>query len=321
MKILLTILFLLNTILLANTYPSKPITLVVGLGKGGSSDRMARNMAVFLEKELNIPINIINMKENASLDAANYILKQKNDGYTIFASTFSPYLANTILSGQAKYTLDDFHFINLQWFDYDLISVHKDSKINSIKELLKQINNSSGKTKIAVIYKSSAHLMIKLLLEKANIPFDKVEFDFYAGGKLARTALFESKVDLLIIAAQGSEKYRNEIKPLAVISDKRSRRWDAPTLNEALEDTNITLPIINGPMRGFAVSKEFKEQHPQKYEILEKAIERILAQREYQRILKEKNIGYTWIGDKRSKEILEETFEFFKTYNYLFDNK
>jgi putative tricarboxylic transport membrane protein len=321
MKIFLIILFLLNTILVANTYPSKPITLVVGLGKGGSSDRMARNMAIFLEKELNTSINIVNIKENASLDAANYILEQKNDGYTIFASTFSPYLANTILSGQSKYTLDDFHFINIQWFDYDLISVHKDSKINSIKELLNELNNSTKKTKIAVIYKSSAHLMIKLLLEKSNIPFDKIEFDFYAGGKLARSALLESKVDLLVIAAQGSEKYRNEIKPLAVISDKRSRRWDAPTLNEALEDTNITLPIINGPMRGFAVSKQFKEQYPQRYLILEKAIEKVLAQREYQRILKEKNIGYTWVGDKRSKEILEETYNFFEIYNYLFETK
>jgi tripartite-type tricarboxylate transporter receptor subunit TctC len=319
MKILLTILFLLNTILLANTYPSKPITLVVGLGKGGSSDRMARNMAIFLEKELNTSINIINKEENASLEAANYVLDQEDDGYTIFASTFAPYLANTILSGNAKFTFDDFHFMNIQWFDYDLISVNKDSKISSITELLNEIKNSSKKMKIAVIHKSSGHLTIKLLLEKFNIPFDKVEFEFFVGGKLARNALIESKVDLLVIAAQGSEKYRNDIKPLAVISDKRSRRWDAPTLNEAIENTNISIPIINGPMRGFAVSKKFKEKHPEKYLLLEKAIERILAKRSNRQILKEKNIGYTWIGDKRSKEILDNTYDLFERYNYLFD--
>lgn len=319
MKILSTILFLLNTILFAEIYPSKPITLVVGLGKGGSSDRMARNMATLLEKELNTSINVINIKANASLDAANYVLAQESDGYTIFASAFSPYLANTVLSGQSKYTLDDFHFINIQWFDYDLISVNKNSKINSIKELLSEIKNSPKKIKIAVIYKSSGHLMIKLLLEKFNIPFEKVEFNFFAGGELARTALFESKVDLLVIAAQGSEKYRNEIKPLAVISDKRSRRWDAPTLNEAIKDTNIILPIINGPMRGFAVSKKFKEDFPQRYLILEKALEKVLAQRNNQKILKEKNIGYTWIGDKKSKEVIFNTYNLFETYNYLFD--
>jgi putative tricarboxylic transport membrane protein len=319
MKVLLIIFLLLNAILLAEDYPSKPITFVVGLGKGGSSDRMARNMAEFLKEELNIPINIINKDKDASLEAANYVLDQKDDGYTIFASTFSPYLANTILSGQSKYTLNDFHFINIQWFDYDLISVNKNSKINSITELLNEIKNGPKKIKIAVIHKSSGHLMIKLLLEKFNIPFEKVEFNFFVGGQLARTALLESKVDLLIIAAQGSEKYRNEIKPLAVISDKKSRRWDAPTLNEAIKDTNITLPIINGPMRGFAVSKQFKEKYPQRYLILEKAIEKVLAKRSNQRILKEKNIGYTWIGDKRSKEVLLKTYNLFETYNYLFD--
>lgn len=319
MKVLLSIFLLLNTILLAENYPSKPITLVVGLGKGGSSDRMARNMAKFLEEELKTPINIINKDKNASLEAANYVLDQEDDGHTIFASTFSPYLANTILSGQSKYTLDNFHFINIQWFDYDLISVNKNSKINSIKELLSKIKTNPKKMKIAVIHKSSGHLMIKLLLEKVDIPFEKVEFKFFASGESARIALLESKVDLLIIAAQGSEKYRNEIKPLAVISDKKSRRWDAPTLNEAIKDTNITLPIISGPMRGFAVSKQFKENYPQKYLTLEKALEKVLAQRKNQKILKEKNIGYAWIGDKKSKEILLNTYNLFETYNYLFD--
>lgn len=319
MKVLLSIFLLLNTILLAENYPSKPITLVVGLGKGGSSDRMARNMAKFLEEELKTPINIINKDKDASLEAANYVLDQEDDGHTIFASTFSPYLANTILSGQSKYTLDNFHFINIQWFDYDLISVNKNSKINSIKELLSKIKTNPKKMKIAVIHKSSGHLMIKLLLEKFDIPFEKVEFKFFASGESARIALLESKVDLLIIAAQGSEKYRNEIKPLAVISDKKSRRWDAPTLNEAIKDTNITLPIISGPMRGFAVSKQFKENYPQKYLTLEKALEKVLAQRKNQKILKEKNIGYAWIGDKKSKEILLNTYNLFETYNYLFD--
>jgi putative tricarboxylic transport membrane protein len=102
-------------------------------------------------------------------------------------------------------------------------------------------------------------------------------------------------------------------------SDKRSRRWDAPTLNEAIKDTNIILPIISGPMRGFAVSKKFKEDLPQRYLILEKALEKVLAQRNNQKILKEKNIGYTWIGDKKSKEVLLNTYNLFETYNYLFD--
>lgn len=309
--------FLLISFTFANTYPSKPIDFVVGLGKGGSADRMTRTMVTFLKKELDTSINVLNIKDNASLDAANYVLKQKHNGYTVFSSTFSPYLANTILSGKAKYVLDDFHIINLQWFEYDFIAVGKDSKYNNLMELLDEVKYGSKKLSASVIYKSSGHLLIKLLLEKLNIPQDRLELKFFSGGKAARTALFESQVDLLIIAAQGSEKYRDKIKPLAVSSSKRSKRWDAPTLNEAIKSTGVTLPNINGPIRGFAVSKKFKINHPQEYMKLKNAIKRTLAKRKVQKILKQKNIGYSWIGTKKSTKILEHSYSLFKEYDYL----
>ena len=316
----LVILLLLNSLIFASTYPNKPIDFIVGLGQGGSADRMARNMAGFLEEELDTSINIINKTNNASLDAANYVLNQPHDGYTIFTSTFSPYLPNTILSGKAKYVLDDFDIINLQWFEYDFIAVNKDSKFNSLIEVIDEIKNGNKKLSASVIYKSSGHLLIKLLLEKFNIPQNNLELKFFKGGKAARNALFESKTDLLIIAAQGSERYRNEIKPLALASAKRSKRWDSPTLTEAIKETGVQIPFINGPIRGIAVSKEFKKNHPLRYEILEKAIKKILSKRRVQKSLKQNNIGYSWVGSKKSSEILEDSYRLFKTYSYLLED-
>jgi len=321
MKILITLILLLNSLVFADTYPKgKPINFIVGLGEGGSADRMTRNMALFLEKELGTSIKIINKKKNASLDAANYVLNQAHDGYTIFSSTFSPYLPNTILSGKAKYVLDDFDVINLQWFEYDFIAVNKNSKFNSLIELIDEIKNGDKKLSASVIYKSSGHLLIKLLLEKLNIPQNKLELKFFNGGKDARNALLTSKTDLLVIAAQGSEKYRNEIKPLALASSKRSKRWDSPTLNEILKDIGVQIPYINGPIRGIAVSKEFKQNFPLRYKILEKAIKKTLSKRRVQKLLKQKNIGYSWTGSEKSSEILEDSYNLFKTYYYLLED-
>ena len=317
MKIFITLFFLLNSFIFADTYPNKPIDLIVGLGKGGSADRMTRNMALFLEEELNTKINVINKKENASLNAANYILDQKADGYTVFSSTFFPYLSNTILDNKSTYNLDDFQIINLQWFEYDLIAVNKNSKYETLMEVLNEIKNSDKKLSASVIYKSSGHLLIKLLLEKLNIPQHKLKLKFFNGGKVARTALIKGQVDLLIIAAQGSEKYREYLKPLAISSNKRSNRWDAPTLNEAIDLVGVKIPLINGPIRGFAVSKKFKEKFPSRYKTLENALKRILAKRKVQKALKQKNIGYTWIGSEKSTEILKDSYNIFKTYNYL----
>lgn len=320
MKILITLFFFFNSLILANTYPNKPIEFVVGLGEGGSADRMTREMAKFLEKELGTEINIINKKKKASLQAANYVLKQEDDGYTVFSSTFLPYLPNTILSGKAKYILDDFEIINLQWFDYDFIAVNKNSKFNSILQILKHIKKYPNTISVAVINKSSGHLLLKILLKKFNIPSDNIDIQLYSGGRAVREALFTHKADILITAAQGSEKYRDKIKALAISSKKRSRRWDAPTLNEAIKDSKIIMPIINGPTRGFAVAKSFKIKHPKRFKILKNAIKRTLAKRRIQKYLKRRNIGYSWLGSKRSREILNNSYETFKKYNYLLNN-
>jgi len=301
----------------SNLYPLKPITFIVGLSKGGSADQMARNMAIFLEKELNVPINVIDKSGNASLDAANYVLSQPPNGYTIFISSFSPYLISAIINKEAEFTLDDFQFINLQWFDEDIFLVRKNSKIKSIKALIYQTKKHLKSIKVATVNQSSGNLIMKLLLKTLNIPFHNVLFKLFKSEKLARDALIKSKANLLIISTHGSEQYRNEIKPLAIVSDEKSKRWDAPTLNQALSKSYIRLPMIDGPITGFAVSKKFKEKYPKRYLILENAIKRVLAEVKVQKILKKKHIGSIWLGSRQSTKILNDEYKFLKNYDYL----
>ncbi|WP_321314239.1 tripartite tricarboxylate transporter substrate-binding protein [Halarcobacter sp.] len=320
MRYIFLFFILLKSLLFSFDYPNKSIEFVVGLGEGGSADRMTRNMAALLQKELGVHINVKTIKTNGSLDAANYVLKEPHDGYKVFCSTFSPYLLNLIISKKADFSLNDFEIINLQWFEQDFIAVGKDSEFNSIVEILNYIKKNPKELKVALINKSSGHILFKLLLEKFNIPFKDVDIKLYNGGGSARKALLESKVDLLIIAAQGSEKYREYIKPLAIVSNKPSKRWDAPTLNDTIKDTGITMPIIHGPIRGIAVSKKFKEDFPHRFRILENAIKKTLAKKSVHRYLKRKNIGYTWIGSQNSKKILQNSYEDFKKFNYLIED-
>lgn len=317
MKYLLFFVIFFKSLVFAIDYPNKPIEFVVGLGEGGSADRMARAMANYLQEELDVYISVKNIKKDASLEAVNYLLKRPSDGYTIFSSTFSPYLANAILSGNGSFILRDFEFINLQWFEYDFFVVNKESRFNSILEVIEFIKINPKNLSVGVINKSSGHILFKLLLEKLNMPFENVNLKLFEGGKKARESLLENKVDILIIAAQGSESYRDEIKPLAISSQKRSKRWDAPTLNEAIADLGIELPVINGPIRGIAVSKKFKEDYPHRFKIFKNALKKTLAKRKVQSLLKRENIGYSWIGSRNSNAILQESFESFKRFQYL----
>jgi tripartite-type tricarboxylate transporter receptor subunit TctC len=166
LKIYVLILLTLFNFLKAEIYPSKPITLVVGFGQGGSTDRMVRSMSYYLEEEFKVPINVINIKSKGTLTASKYVLSQPNDGYTIYASTFLPYLVNTVLEEDSNFTIDDFSMLNFQWFDFDFIAVNKNSKFNSILELISYMKNPENKKlTVAVLPNSSAHIILKLLLK------------------------------------------------------------------------------------------------------------------------------------------------------------
>ncbi len=308
---------LLTSNIQADSYPSKTINVVVGFGIGGSADRMTRTMSTFLSDEIGQRIKIVNKKGAGTQIAANYVLKKPANGYTVFASTFSPYLANTILTGGAKYSMNDFSFINIQWFDFELLAVNKDTKFKTMVELLNEIKNKPKTVKAAVVQGSGGHLILKLLLEKYNIPQENLNLVTYSSGGKARTAVAGGQVDLIAISAQGSESIREFIRPLAIVKDKRMKQWDAPTLNEAIKPLGFELPVFPGSMRGFAVSTKFKNKYPQRFNTLKDAIKRTLATKGVQKFLKKSNIGYTWTGPEKSNELILKSFDIFKSYSYL----
>jgi len=301
----------------ADEYPTKPVNMVVGFGVGGSADRMTRSMATFVADELGEPLKVINKKGAGTQIAANYVLKRPGDGYTVFASTFAPYLSNTILNGNASYAIEDFTYINFQWFDFDLIALNKDSKFNSLQEVLEQIRDQPKSVKAAVVQGSAGHLMIRLLLDANNIPQENLALVTYNGGGKARAAIAGAQVDLIAISAQGSEGIREFLKPIAVVRDDPSDKWDAPTVNEALKGLQVSVPVLPGSMRGFAVSTEFKQKHPERFEKLSLAIQNTLARKDVQKFLKKSDIGGVWVGHEKSNALMKQNFDVFKKYAHL----
>ncbi|MDB1125104.1 Bug family tripartite tricarboxylate transporter substrate binding protein [Vibrio algarum] len=307
------------SIAVADNYPNKPINFVVGFGVGGSADRMTRSMAGFISEELGQPIKVINKKGAGTQISANYVLARPDDGYTVYASTFAPYLSNTILKGGAKYAVDDFSYINFQWFDQELIAANKDTPYKDLASLITAIKEKPKSVKAAVVQGSGGHLMAKLLLDKNGIPQENLNLVTFSSGGKARSAVAGGQVDFIIISAQGSEGIREFLHPLAVVSDKRSDHWNAPAVNEALKPLNTEVPVLTGSMRGFAVTKEFKEKFPQRYEKLALAIQKSLARKDVQKFLKASDIGGDWVGPEHSSGLMSQNYNTFKQYSNLLD--
>ena len=298
-------------------FPDRPVTIVVAFGVGGSADRMTRTMSTFIAEALGQPVRVINKRGAGTLIGSNYLLEQPHDGYTMLASGFSPYLTNTILEGNADYTIDDFAYLNFQWFDEDLIAVNRDSEFRDLPSLLEAIRQHPKTVRGSVVRGSGGHLIAKLLLEVSGIPQDNLNLVAYNGGGLARAAVAGHVVDFIIISAEGTEGIREYVRPLAIVSGERNPEWDAPTLAEAMAPTGIDMPLLPGTIRGFATSAETRREYPERFDTLANAIRAALENEELQRLLDQASIGGRWVGPEESGRLMQETFRIFQDYGYL----
>lgn len=302
-------------------YPEKPVTLVVGFGVGGSADRMTRSVSSFLSDKLDQAVRVVNKKGAGTMLAANYVIKAPADGYTVFASTFAPYMSNTIIHGGAKYKIDDFAFINAQWFDFDLIATNKDKSYQSLEELLTAIKEKPGKVSAAVVQGSAGHLMVNLLLKNNNIPAKNLNLVTYNSGGKARSAAAGGQVDFIAISAEGCEGIREFLRPLAVVLDEPSDKWDAPVINEALKPMGSSVPVLPGSIRGFAVKAEVKEKYPERFQALVDAFQALLKDEGVKKFLSGNKIGADFIGPEKTQQLMQENYEVFNQYKGLMVRK
>jgi tripartite-type tricarboxylate transporter receptor subunit TctC len=301
----------------AAEWPERPVTFVVGFGVAGSADRTARGLASFMADELGQPIKVVNMPGAGSQLAATFVLNQPADGYTVMATAISPYLANSIIQGGAKYTLDDFAYINGQWSDWDIVLLNKDRPYKTLAEFLDAVRNEPKKHSVSVVPNSSGHLHALLLTDAAGIPRDSLNIVTYESGGAGRAAVAGGQVDITIQAGEGSEGIREFTRPLAVIREDKVAEWEAPTIDEALKPLGKTMPQISGSIRGLAVRKEVKEQHPEVWQKLVDAYRKTLAKKDVQKFFKESAIGADWIGPEKTTAIVKQNYDILLKYKEL----
>jgi len=300
-------------------YPNKPIEMIVGFGAGGSTDTLARSMAPYLSKLLNVPIHVRNIPGRGSATAIETFLKTKNDGYTILCSAFSPFFLEAILREGTHFTISDLDYLNIQSYGFDIVAVKGESTITTLSELLLALKKPTKTFKIAVVENSNGYFLLKLLMEAMNIPITNVEIHRYNSDYDARETIVNGEMDAIFVSSKGGELIRQSITPLAINAQERQLEWDIPTVNEALIPLGFQVPHIPDYMRGFAVQKSLKDLYPERYEKLHNAFMLLMAKKSVQRDLKKNKVGGTWTGPENSTQMLNDAFVIFKKYNYLLE--
>ena len=239
MKTVLTILLyalgLIHPALVCSqSYPNKPVRIVVGYPPGGVNDILARAIAQPLGDMLGQTMVVDNRPGANSVIGADLTAKAPPDGYTVLV-TGSPFAINAALYPKLPYdTLKDFTPVVQLATGTFLLAVHPALPVKSARELVALAKSRPGQLNFCSSGQGSPpHLMGELLKQTAAINMVHVPYKGAApcvadllAGQIQLT--FEAMAPLLPQIKAG------KLRALAVMSEKRSPVLpDLPTIAEA----------------------------------------------------------------------------------------
>jgi tripartite-type tricarboxylate transporter receptor subunit TctC len=214
----------------AQTYPSRPITLVVPFPPGGSTDAAARIMAERMRVPLGQPVVIENIGGAGGSIAVGRVARAAPDGYTFDIGQWDTHVGSIIF--KLDYDLEkDFEPIGLISTNPQLMVAKNSLPAQNLAELVTWMKANPGK--INFVNQNAAANVSGVLFE--NLTGQKVQFIPYRGAGPAMTDLMSGMVDLLVVqgAVALPQVRAGTIKALANLSEKRSASMpEIPTADE-----------------------------------------------------------------------------------------
>jgi tripartite-type tricarboxylate transporter receptor subunit TctC len=219
---------------IGQTYPSKPIRLVVPFPPGGSLDVVARAIGQKLTEAWGQPVIIDNRTGAGGTIGADLVAKSPPDGYTILEGALSTHAVNISLYGKLPYDpVKDFAPISLVAITPNVLVINPAAPFNTVPELIAYAKANPGKLSFGSGSNGSAgHLAGELFKTDAHV--DMVHIP-YKGGAPALKALLAGDTQLMFanLAKSMQQVRAGKLKPVAVTTASRSTLVpELPTLSE-----------------------------------------------------------------------------------------
>lgn len=226
---------LVANLALAETFPSRPIRLVVPFGGGSSTDITARIIGEAMAKRLGQPIVVENRAGAGGSIGTDYVSKAKADGYTLTMGTVGTLAINKALYRKLPYDPSkDFSFIGMPGYTPTLLVVRNDAPYKTLAELVAYAKAHPDKLSFGSAGSgTSGHLAGELLKSMAGISMTHVPFK--EGGQ-ALTAVLGGQVDFMFYHPVAVLPYLRDhkLRALAVSSQRRSvAAPNVPTVAES----------------------------------------------------------------------------------------
>jgi tripartite-type tricarboxylate transporter receptor subunit TctC len=235
----------------AQTYPSKPVTLMVPYPAGGLSDVIARTANNTLSKNFGQPVIIENLGGASGSIGAQKVLNAPSDGQMIFQGSPNELILAPLAISAVKYKSEDFRLVQMIATAQIGFLARKDLPVNTVDEFLdyarKQAKEGRPITYASVGPGSFYHLLGEHLSKVSNIEMTHVP---YKGIAPALQDVMGGQVDIFLAPmgkANVELQKQGKIKVLAMLNNERIESFkDYPAISESKSLKTFAFNIWTG---------------------------------------------------------------------------
>jgi tripartite-type tricarboxylate transporter receptor subunit TctC len=218
----------------AQSYPTKPIHVIVGFAPGGVGDLTCRVVAQKLSAQLGQQVLVENRPGAAQIVAADAVAKAAPDGYTLLLMSNGNAVSASLFKSLPYDTLADFASVStLGFFDIAMMT-KSDSNLKSVKDVISYAKSNPGKLNIGTInIGSTQHLSAELFKAMSGIDVTIVPYKA-SGDVLVALRGGDVQVAFDMLAPIISQFKSGVVNIIAITSDRRFPGIpDIPTVAES----------------------------------------------------------------------------------------
>jgi tripartite-type tricarboxylate transporter receptor subunit TctC len=227
----------------AQTYPARPITMLVGYAVGGPSDTIARIMADQMKVALGQPVIVENITGAAGSIAVGRGARAAADGYTLVMGDWSTHVVNAAMYDLQYDVVKDFEPVSLLPSAPQIIVTPNSVPAANLKELTGWIKANAGPVSYGTSGHGSPSHVSGVLLQ--NVTGAKFQLVPYRGASLVMQDMVAGtiQVSMFPVTVALPQVRAGHVRAYAITAPKRSPAApDIPTVDEAgLPNFHISL--------------------------------------------------------------------------------
>ena len=218
----------------AQTYPDRPVKVVVGFAAGGPTDVIARIVSDKLSARFGKQFYVVNQPGAGSNTATGMVATSSPDGYTLLVVS-TGFVVNPSLFSKVPYDpVKDFSPISIVAVSPNVISVHPSVPAKTMKELIEVIKANPGKYSFAAPgVGSTPHLSGEIFRIANDLDLPTVQFTG-AAPAIQATVGGHTPIAFSALPPAAPQIQQGLLRGLAVTAEKRSAALpEVPTMAEA----------------------------------------------------------------------------------------